>query len=308
MQAVAETGQRKALFILLDGIPADVIESTKTPNLDAISRVGAYTRSYVGGRKGTKSESPTVSGVSYQSLLTGTWADKHNVWTNEIKQPNYAYWDIFRIAKHSNPTLRTAVFSTWEDNRTKLIGDGLPAAGGQKIDYAADGYENDAERFPKDLMSKYISRIDAHVTEQAIKHIREVGPDLSWVYLQYTDDIGHFFGDGERFTSSVERADGHIGEIYAAVRARQHAHGEDWLLVVTTDHGRDAKSGRGHGGQSERERTTWIVTNSQRLNDRFRDSPPIVDILPSIATHLELKIPAQVRDQLDGQSFIDSDG
>jgi len=73
---------------------------------------------------------------------------------------------------------------------------------------------------------------------------------------------------------------------------------------VTTDHGRDAATGKDHGGQSERERTTWIVTNSVSLNEHFTDTPAIVDILPSIAAHLELEMPAEIREQLDGRSFI----
>jgi hypothetical protein len=64
-------------------------------------------------------------------------------------------------------------------------------------------------------------------------------------------------------------------------------------------------NGNDHGGQSERERTTWIVTNSDRLNERFEQEPAIVDILPSVATHLGLAIPDSVARELDGQSFID---
>ena len=77
------------------------------------------------------------------------------------------------------------------------------------------------------------------------------------------------------------------------------------MILITTDHGRDEKTGQNHGGQSERERTTWIVTNNDHLNARFYELPGIVDILPSIATHLKLEIPANIRDQLDGRSFID---
>ena len=77
------------------------------------------------------------------------------------------------------------------------------------------------------------------------------------------------------------------------------------MILITTDHGRDDVTGQTHGGQSERERTTWIVTNNNNLNTHFDDLPAIVDILPSIATHLQLEIPANIRDQLDGQSFID---
>lgn len=295
----------KAIFIIVDGIPADVIETVATPNIDAVAGAAGYTRAYVGGTIGSVSESPTVSAVGYASLVTGTWANKHNVWNNDIDAPNYAYWDIFHIAKSHDAKLRTAIFSTWTDNRTKLLGDGREPAGGHKFDYVFDGLELDTERYPPDDQSDYIRKIDSAVAADAAAHVIEVGPDLSWVYLQYTDDIAHYFGDSPEFSDAVGFMDQQVGKIRAAVKERQEQHNEDWLLIVTTDHGRDAVTGKDHGGQSERERTIWIATNSTRLNDRFEARPGIVDVLPSIAAHLGLTIPANIAEQLDGRPFID---
>lgn len=295
----------KAVFIIVDGIPADVVERTATPNLDAISSVGGYTRAHVGGAIGEETESPTVSAVGYMSLITGTWSNKHNVRDNQVNDPDYRYWDIFRIAKSHDPALQTAIFSTWTDNRTKLLGDGKESAGGKKLDYAFDGFELDTDRFPHDEDGNYILDIDALVVDEAARYIGASGPDLSWVYLEHTDSIGHRYGDSQEQTDAVVHMDAQVGAIWASIQARQENHDEDWLLVVTTDHGRDAETGRDHGGQSERERTTWIVTNSDRLNANFKDLPAVVDILPSIATHLHLGIPGEIRDQLEGQSFID---
>lgn len=297
-------GTPKAVFIIVDGIPADVIENTATPALDAISARGGYTRAWVGGAVGEASESPTISAVGYNSLLTGTWANKHNVWGNSIENPDYRYWDIFRIAKSWNASLQTAIFSTWQDNRTKLLGDGLPAAGGHKLDYHFDGFEIDTERFPHDDNSDYIRKIDALVVDEAARYLRENGPDLSWVYLQYTDDVAHGFGDGPELAAAVRLADEQVGAIWSAIRQREQRFGEDWLLLVTTDHGRDAATGKHHGGQSERERSIWIVTNSRHLDARYYERPAIVDILPSIANHMGIEIPASVQRELDGQSFI----
>ncbi|MEZ5421285.1 MAG: alkaline phosphatase family protein [Vicinamibacterales bacterium] len=295
----------KTVFIVVDGIPADVVERVPTPAIDAIAAAGGYARAYVGGAPGTPSESPTVSAVGYMSLLTGTWANKHNVWDNDVAAPNYRYWDVFRIARAHSPTLRTAVFSTWQDNRTKLLGDGLEAAGGPKIDVHVDGLELDTARFPHDQAGRYIADIDAVVAGEAARHLRERGPDLTWVYLQHTDDVAHDAGDGPAFDAAVALMDRRVGEIWSAVRARQDQRREDWLIVVTSDHGRDPETGREHGHQSDRERSIWIATNSTRLNAHFRETPAVVDILPSIAAHMRFTVPEAVRREFDGRSFID---
>ncbi len=88
------------------------------------------------------------------------------------------------------------------------------------------------------------------------------------------------------------------------MKRREEKFNEDWLLIITTDHGRNAATGKDHGGQSDRERTTWIVTNSKDLNGRFKQSPGIVDILPSIFNHLQMSIPLDVAEEIDGVPFI----
>ncbi len=297
---------RKAVFIILDGIPADVVERVETPTIDAIAAAGGYTRAWVGGEPGGPTETPTISAPGYMSLLTSTWANKHNVWDNSRQSPNYAYWNIFRIVETVEPSRRTALFSTWIDNRTVLLGDGKPDAGRYRLDHVADGFELDTVQFPHDKASRYILAIDERVSTLAAEHIRAQGPDLTWVYLQHTDDVAHAYGDSEPFFEAVRQADVQLDRIWAAVKHRQ-ALGEDWMIVVTTDHGRDAVTGKGHGGRSERERRTWIVTNHAQLDTRFtQGTPAIVDIAPSILQHLRIAVPAAVVAQMEGVSFLRS--
>lgn len=296
--------QPKAVFIILDGIPADVIESVETPTLDEIAKDGGYTRAYTGGITGGYSETPTISAVGYNSLLTGTWANKHNVWGNDIKDPNYHYWNIYRMVKHDNPDLKTAIFSTWLDNRTKLVGEGLAEAGGIKMDFAFDGFEHDQKRFPHTDDRQYIFDIDEHVSKEAGKYLREHGPDLSWVYLEFTDDMGHKYGDSPEMYDAVKKADTQVKRVWDAIKYREKHFQEDWMIVITTDHGRSEDTGKGHGGQSARERTIWIVTNNDNLNDSFHQRPAMVDIMPSILSHMQIKIPEHLAAEVDGVSFI----
>ena len=295
---------RKAVFILLDGIPADVIEQVDTPALDEIAAAGGYARAHVGGELGGRTQTPTVSAPGYMSLITGTWADKHNVRGNSNQSPNYDYWNLFRIVETADSTRRTAIFSTWLDNRTVLIGEGRPGAGTFRLDHAVDGLEHDTIAYPHDKASRYILAIDERVSGEAAKYIAERGPDLSWVYLQHTDDAGHAHGDGEAFHAAIRQADQMVGRIWNAVKQRQ-ALGEEWMIVVTTDHGRDPRTGKGHGLQSARERTTWIVTNQRALTPRFTTGQSaIVDIAPSILQHLRLSPPPAVAKNMEGVSFL----
>jgi predicted AlkP superfamily pyrophosphatase or phosphodiesterase len=295
---------RRAVFILLDGIPADVIERVATPALDAIAAVGGYARAHVGGERGGVTETPTISAPGYMSMITGTWYYKHNVRGNSNQAPNYAYWNVFRIVESVAPARKTAIFSTWLDNRTVLIGEGKPNAGDFRLDYAFDGFELDTIAFPHDAATRYILNIDEHVAAEAARYIAAEGPDLSWVYLQFTDNVGHARGDSDDFDAAVRQADAQVGRIWAAVQRRQ-AMGEDWMIVVTTDHGRDAVTGKGHGGQSDRERRTWIVTNQADLSPRFTSGEAaIVDIAPSLLQHLRVAVPTSVATAFDGASFL----
>lgn len=297
---------KKVVFIIVDGISADQLSASHTPYLDSIALQGDYTEAYVGGQAGAYSETPTISAVGYNSLLTGTWANKHNVWGNEIEAPNYHYPSVFRLFKDNYPKRSIGVFSSWLDNRTKLVGDNLPETGNIQVDYFFDGLEHDTINYPHDRQRNFMKLIDYTVADHAAETIRQKAPDLSWVYLEFSDDMGHWFGDSERFRAAVEFEDKLVGKIWQAVKDRQKNYDEDWLLIITTDHGRNPEDGKHHGGQSERERSTWIVTNTAETNTYFKEKiPAVVDIAPTITSFLNIEIPRDIRFEWDGISLID---
>lgn len=303
--ALAAQGKtHKTLFVIIDGIPADYIERLQPPTLMDIARTGRYHRAYCGGDVGSYSETPTISAIGYTNILTGTWMNKHNVRGNGNIKANYHYPTIFRTAKDQQRPVTTAIYSSWIDNRTILLGEGREETRNLKIDFVRDGYDKDEAAYPHQKEDLHIRDIDGRVCQEAAQCISDNAPDLNWIYLWYTDDAFHNHGAGAFSDEAVMNVDRQLAPVWKAIQQREKANDEEWLVIVTTDHGRDAWS-KGHGRQSEHERTIWMITNQRKLNrEFFRPTLSHVDIYPTICQWMDFQLPQDIAFELDGISFI----
>ncbi len=297
---------RKAVYIIVDGVPADMIEKIQPAAIDSISKSGGYSRGYTGGEIGGVTETPTISAVGYNNILTATWANKHNVWNNDIKEPNYYYPSLFWVARHCKKDMKLGVFSGWEENLTKLIGEDAIGTGMLHIDFTFNDSDKNKEKYPENDPLR-IFNLDQDVTDLACRYIINEGPDVSWVYLWFMDDAGHKYGtDCKEYEKYLQMVDRQVSQIWSAVKTREKKTGEKWLTIVTADHGRTSTAeGKHHGGQSERERSVWVAMDKPG-NEYFMSETPVslTDITPTICNYVSMKVPQKIAREWEGIPMI----
>ena len=104
--------------------------------------------------------------------------------------------------------------------------------------------------------------------------------------------------------SAISMLDSQIGKVMQAVTYREQTYKEDWLVIITTDHGRDKETGKDHGGQSDSERNTWMVMNKKPNNYALNNRTAIVDIFPTITAFLNISLPSHIAQGLDGVPLL----
>ncbi len=243
----------------------------------------------------------TISGPSWSTILTGVWDDKHGVINNLFRPEPYHSWpSVFNLIEHAKPEIDTTIIGNWQYLNE------LAATGNHPVD------NNVFVPFHNSFADT-----DALVTEYTIAKILATidNPDVSSFLFSYqgqADNIGHAFGGGSpEFAQAVINVGGNIQQILAAVAQAKAATGDDWSIIITTDHGHQQSLGFGHGFQSPNETTSFVIfdqagdhanAGSQNL------SYSTVDITPTILSLLGIPM----RSDFDGvsmatdQSILDS--
>ncbi|NED81330.1 nucleotide pyrophosphatase, partial [Streptomyces sp. SID11233] len=85
-----------------------------------------------------------------------------------------------------------------------------------------------------------------------------------FVHLDNVDHAGHSYGAASnQYLQALATVDAQLGQLLDAVRGRSSYAREDWLVLVTTDHGHTDAGG--HGGNTLPERQTFLVASGGGL-------------------------------------------
>jgi Concanavalin A-like lectin/glucanases superfamily/Metalloenzyme superfamily len=279
---VVDYSKRKALVIGVDGMQyeklQEVIASGQAPHIASLG----IAKTYIGGVVGSATEQGTISGPGWTTVLTGAWANRHKVTGNDSKLRNQAE-SVFQLLKNADAMRRTASIISWNTINDNFAHD------------IALGYIDRAEKCDDD---------DQCVADKVSGALRFGDFDFIFAHFDEPDLTGHAVGFTPAYQAAIQAVDVQIGQVLAALQRRQQDHAdEDWLVVVTPDHGRTLPDGHDHGGQTLSEKTTFIAINkpaNAQFSIPFADpSDPgfnglygnatQADIVPTVLAHLGVK-------------------
>jgi len=288
--------RHKALLIGIDGVQYEqlkqAIDAGHAPVIAGLHPMMTYT----GGIVGTSTQQTTFSGPGWATVLTGAWANRHRIASNDsglrIKTDS-----LFKLVSLSSPTRHTASIVSWNPINDNFADD--LSAGFIELGVKCGGDDQCA-------------------TERTVQELRTGNFDFIFMHLDQPDDAGHENGFGPGYQDAIAKTDKQIGQILDAVAKRKRENAdEDWLVIVTTDHGRRLPDGYDHGEQSRSEKTAFIGLNksaNEQLTQPITDPDDKslnglyglaseADIAPTILIHLGINTDPQ-RYVIDGVPLI----
>lgn len=227
---------KKALIIGIDGCMPTGISVANTPNLDALMASGTFSLD-------ARNERTTYSGPAWSSILTGVWEEKHGVTDNSFNGSKFSrYPHVFKYIKDIYPEGRNVSVCEWGPINDKIAQE------------HSDSARNSSNA--SDTESK------------AVAELRIESLTSLFLHFDAPDHAGHSSGfstSNSHYIDAIEEVDAAIGGVITAMKARPNYDNEEWVVVVTTDHG---GIGNSHGGDSEEERTIFMIVNGHDVPNK----------------------------------------
>lgn len=286
---------RKVLFLGFDGMRADAVTNilhdenefdtngynaaAQYSGIGELKQAGGIYIGYCGGEKGTDTQQTTSTSASWTAQFTGVWGNQNGVKTNDDSKNLEHKTFMLEFAEKG---LQTSVAFDWDQyfdvnlkEEVKYVMDRpelkmtfcdidrAKAEKPKKTRAETPAFFNFLAPAKPSASAPYDTGMRDHVLDRIAQ-----GDDIVCGIFHNIDSNGHsyeFSNASGKYVSSVRNCDSYAYEILQAVRQREAAHNEEWLVVMANDHG---GIGQGHGEQTLEERTTWIASNV-KFNEKY---------------------------------------
>lgn len=232
---------KKALIMGFDGARADAMQlcfAGDNPSaVRDLSKAGGLYLSFAGGEKGHLQGTATQQG--WAAILTGKWGYQNGVVHHTP------------IKKHVPTVLRS------------LAEQGTPSAFlAQWGEHFKVTYRREMKMAEKNHLPLTFTKTDS---DEKLYHLflDHINGDTDCIFgiFEAPDLNGHgsgFSNENPKYKNGILENDRYAKDLIEAVKARPTFAQEDWLLLITSDHG---GHDTGHGTQSPYDRMTFIASN-----------------------------------------------
>ena len=260
----------KALVVMLDGMRADTVDNGFAPNIRRLAD-GQWQPGYRGAWSlcaSTLRDGTTESAPNHVAIATGTTVKKTGIDSN---------YDL--ISKG----ITTGKAPTWLARLAK-------ARPGLKPLHIFSWYGD--LRISPDNGVQFIFDRDKANTKTLVKAMADAdAPDAILWYIDVPDEAGHghgYYPYSKEYEAAVRESDAFIGEVLAAIAARPTFANEDWLIVITADHGGWERT---HGQRSTQCYTIpFVVAGRNVTQGRIPGVPHNYDAAPTALAHFGVDV------------------
>lgn len=231
---------KKVLLLGFDGYREDALVNIIDQQHSAVKEImntGGLYHSYAGA----DGNQETSTAPGWLSILSGEWAYQYGVTNNNgRKDSDTATFLSDAVALGYSSTF----VASWSSHFNVTYQDDIYYPYGQAV------YQQKADD------SDTITTL-----HELLADTSDSSYDVIFTTLEFTDHAGHTIGYGnhvEEYSEASKQVDQYGYELLRTIRERTTYYEEDWLIIITTDHGGKANI---HGGQSDEEKNTWFAVN-----------------------------------------------
>ncbi|WP_312790103.1 alkaline phosphatase family protein [Sphingobacterium sp.] len=245
------TKDRKVLLISIDGLAGVELANYVPATIGKLLAHSKYTFE-------SMADANTRDAAAWTTILSGKSSGKHGVNSNDFDVTDEddddihdhegsgvstGYISLYQRFLESGRSLKTFSVTTWEplDHNLFNLSDENGVVGS-----------------------------DEAVKTTAIERIKKGEDDLGFAVINFRDlntegVSGGFSMANPDYKTALDRIDAYIGEILTAVEQRKNYTGEDWLIIITSNHG---GLDRSYGGATLEERKVPLIFYNPNFSKR----------------------------------------